>query len=82
MGFSCWPADMHEPLLIGVIFRFLSVKPWQIKGSTKMYAVGRELRRMFEESEVGSRAVLCKLWSLGCDLESMPEHMVRQLLFL
>ena len=82
VGFLCWPADMHEPLLIGVLFPFLSVIPWQIKGSPKMYAVGRELRKMFEESEVGTRSVLRKLWTLGCDLSSMPEHMVRQLLFL
>ena len=82
VGFSCWPAEMHEPLLIGVLFPFLSVVPWQIKGAAKMYAVGRELRKMLEESEVGTRSLLCKLWSLGCDLQSMPEHMVRQLLFL
>jgi hypothetical protein len=82
VGFSCWGIDMHEPLLIGILFPFLSVKPWQIKGSPKMFAVGRELRQVLLESEMGTRDLLCKLWALGCDLSTMPEHMVRQLLFL
>lgn len=82
VGFSCWTSCMHEPLLIGILFPFLSVRPWQIKGAPKMFAVGRELRKVLEESEVGTRDLLCKLWTLGCDLSTMPEHMVRQLLFL
>ncbi|KAI2503865.1 hypothetical protein MHU86_10590 [Fragilaria crotonensis] len=80
VGFSCWPANMHEPLLIGILFPFLSVSPWQIKGTPKMYAVGRELRGVFKESEMGARNILRKLWALGCDLSTLPEHMVRQLL--
>ena len=82
VGFSCWPSSMHEPLLIGILFPFLSVQPWQIKGTAKMFAVGRELRKMLQDSEVGTRDLLRKLWTLGCDLQSMPEHMVRQLLFI
>jgi hypothetical protein len=60
VGFSCWSIDMHEPLLIGILFPFLSVKPWQIKGSPKMFAVGRELRQVLVESEVGTRDLLRK----------------------
>jgi hypothetical protein len=62
VGFSCWPKSMHEPLLIGILFPFLSVRPWQIKGTAKMFAVGRELRKMLEESEMGSRDLLRKFW--------------------
>ena len=82
VGFSCWPSCMHEPLLIGILFPFLSVRPWQIKGTPKMFAVGRELYKMLEGPEVGTRDFLRKFWSLGCNLQSLPEHMVRQLLFL
>jgi hypothetical protein len=82
VGFSCWSIDMHEPLLIGILFPFLSVKPWQIKGSPKMFAVGRELRQVLVESEVGTRDLLRKLWALGWDLSTLPEHMVRKLLFI
>jgi hypothetical protein len=80
IGFSCWPANMHEPLLIGILFPFLSVKPWQIRGTPKMYAVGRELRRVFKESEVDTRDLLRQFWLLCVDLERMPEHVVRKLL--
>lgn len=82
VGFSCWPTEMHEPLLIGILFPFLRVKPWQIKGTPKMFAVGRQLRGLLQESEMESGNILRKLWSLCGDLPSMPEHMVRQLLFL
>ena len=82
MGSSFWPAETHEPVLIGLLFPFLSVPPWKIRGSGKIYAVGQELRKMFEDSELGSRNILRKLWALGCDLCTMPEHMVRQLLFI
>jgi hypothetical protein len=30
IGFSYWPSCMHEPLLIGLVFPFLRVKPWQL----------------------------------------------------
>ena len=82
VGFSCWPAALHEPLLIGILFPFLSVKPWQIKGSPKMFAVGRELRKVLQESEVESGRVLRKLWLPCLNLQPMPEHMVRQLLLV
>lgn len=72
VGFSCWPTEMHEPLLIGILFPFLRVKPWQIKGTPKMFAVGRQLRGLLQESEMESGNILRKLWSLCGDLPSMP----------
>ena len=80
VGSSIWPLTMHEPLLIGILFPILSCKPWQVRGSPKMYAVGREVRRMFEASEVGVRNLLRKFWTLCVDLQEMPEHVVRKLL--
>ena len=80
VGTSCWSLSMHEPLLIGLLFPFISAKPWQIRGSNKMHAVGREVRRVFADSEVDARDFLRKLWTLCVDLQSMPEHMVLRLL--
>ena len=28
-----WPAEIHGPLLIGVLFPFISANPWQLRGS-------------------------------------------------
>ena len=45
-----------------------------------MYAVAREVRRVFDDSEVDARDFLRKLWSLCIDLKDLPEHVVRKLL--
>ena len=50
VGTSCWSSSMHKPLLIGLLFPFISAKPWQIRGSNKMHAVGWEVRRVFADS--------------------------------
>ena len=42
VGSACWSAAMHEPLLIGILFPILRFKPWQIKGTPKMFALGRK----------------------------------------
>jgi hypothetical protein len=31
-----WPAEMFEPLSIGIVFPFLPVRPWQVCGAPKM----------------------------------------------
>ena len=80
IGISCWPTTMHEPLLIGIVFPFLSCRPWQIRGTPKMYAVGRELRRLLQESEVDAGNLLRQFWSQCFNLGGMPEHVVRKLL--
>jgi hypothetical protein len=83
VGFSCWGTDMHEPLLIRILFSLFSVKLWQIKGLPKMFAVGTmELRQVLVESEMGTRIFCTKVGHLDGISSTMPEHMVRQMLFL
>ena len=50
VGSHVWSRSMHEPLLIGILFPFIRVKPWQLRGTPKMYAVGRQLRHLFQEA--------------------------------
>ena len=76
-----WPKNMHEPLLIGIAFPFLRVKPWQLRGSTKLLAVGRELREVPGGEEVDQRDILRKLWSECHGLRTMPENVMRKLLY-
>jgi hypothetical protein len=47
-----------------------------------MYAMGRELRRMFSEAQMDSRMILCQFWERCIGLQNMPEHVVRELLYL
>jgi hypothetical protein len=56
LGLSAWPFEMFEPSVVGLIFPFLSVAPWQLRGSPKMYAVGRQLQaESVERRGVGRR---------------------------
>ena len=72
---------MHEPLLIGVLFPFLSVKPWQLRGTPKMYSVGRELRRLFQTPELDPRDFLRQFWRSCLGVQHLPECVVRRLLY-
>ena len=52
VGTDMWPKNMHEPLLIGILFPFISIKPWQLRNTNKMHAVGRQLRKVFQDKDV------------------------------
>ena len=82
VGFSTiWPHDMHEPLLIGVLFPFLRSKPWQLRNTPKMFAVGRDLRGLFKDSPMDTGDFLCKFWEFCFGLQRLPENVVRKMLY-
>ena len=81
VGSKVWPADMHEPLLIGLLFPFLRVKPWQLRGTPKMHAVGRDVRGLFADPEVDPGNFLRKFWSTSLGLQHMSEKLVRKMLY-
>ena len=80
LGSSAWSTEMFEPCVVGLIFPFLSVAPWQLRGSPKMYAVGRELRKVWKDEKLDARNILRKLCVLAKRLHSVPVDVVRQLL--
>jgi hypothetical protein len=47
-----------------------------------MFALGRQLRAVLQDSDVESGKLLRKLRALGRELPTLSEHMVRQLLFI
>ena len=81
VGTDMWSREMHEPLLIGILFPFISVKPWQLRGTPKMHSVGRQLRQVFQESAVDASNILRELWVRCVDLKGMSEPVVRKLLY-
>ena len=81
VGSEVWPSSMHEPLLIGILFPFIRVKPWQLQGCPKMYAVGRQLHQVFKASTVDASNLLREFWTCCIDLEGLPEPLVRKLLY-
>ena len=62
------------------IFPFIRCEPWQLRGSPKMYPVGRQLRKVFDESEVDSGDFLRKFWTSCIELQDLSKPMVRKLL--
>ena len=82
VGSSIWASDMHEPLLIGILFPFLRVEPWQLQGSPKMYSMGGKLRDMFKNSEMDVCHFLREFWSFCINLQGLSKPMVRRLLYL
>ena len=80
-GRSFWGSDLHEPLLIGILFPFLSVKPWQLRSTPKMFSVARKVRGLCQDDEVDLRNLLRKFWDQCHRLRSMQQGMVRKLLY-
>ena len=81
LGSDMWPKSMHEPLLIGILFPFIRAKPWQLRGTPKMYAMGRQLRQVFQETPMDAGHLLRQFWSCCINLEGMSEPLVRKLLY-
>ena len=81
-GTPGWPTHMHEPLLIGLLFPFLRHSPWQLRGTPKMHALGRELRSLLQDKDVDARDLLRKFWLQCFGLGKMREDVVRKMLYL
>ena len=73
---------MHEPVLIGLVFLFISAKPWQLRGTPKMFAMGRELHRLLgDHQEMDPSPVLRKFWARCLGLRNVPETLVRKVIY-
>jgi hypothetical protein len=80
IGCPFWPQKMFEPLTIGLCFPFISSPPWQLRGTLKMLAVVRQMRRVFKEESLVAGSVFCKLLLVRRRIRTMPENVVRRLL--
>ena len=81
VGSTIWPMELFEPLLIGVVFPFLSFSPWQLKGTPKMLSLGRKLSRMWEGEQMDAGNLLREFCNTRRRLEQMPRDVVRNLLY-
>jgi hypothetical protein len=81
-GKSFWPSNMHEPILIGILFPFIRCYPWQLRSTPRMFAMAREVRNLRDGTEVDLRDLLRKFWVQCHRLGNMPPDVVRRMLFL
>ena len=72
---------MFEPLIIGFCLPFIRCRPWCIKGTPKLCATERKLQKMWKEEGVDGRDYLRKFLLEVRKLPSVPEHVVRSLLY-
>lgn len=66
-----WPAEMHEPLLIGLTLRFSSKPPWQLRNSPSVLALGRALHEMWADVSGDERHLLRQLCMLPTTMDSL-----------
>jgi hypothetical protein len=79
-GHRAWPMQMHEPLTIAFLFPFISQKPWQLRGSVQLLALGRQLCRVWAGNEGNKGLILRKLWGYQRRLENLPAKLASKLL--
>ena len=80
-GTPGWPAKMFEPLTIGIAFPFLHCRPWELKGTPKMFHMARQVRRMYKDPEVDPGSFLRQLLLECRRIRTMPQDVVRKVLF-
>ena len=81
-GLTCWPKEMHEPLILAFVFPFIRFQPWCLKGTPKVYAMARKMQALWKEKKLDGGSDLCKFLLEIKRLSTMPEHVVRDVLHL
>ena len=80
VGTHFWGLREHEPLLVGVAFPLLSVRPWRLRGVPFLERVVRELSNLPSTTPYWGWDILQQLFSSMWMLGTMSESMVRKVL--
>ena len=75
-----WDATNHEPLVIGIVYPFVPHRPWQLRNTPKLRAVGRKLRSVWKESPGDARALLRQLHLFTRSLSTLSKGMMWSML--
>lgn len=76
-----WTADNFEPLTVALIFPYLPYRPFQLKGTPKMFQMGRELSQVFKEHNLDGGNILCKFLLEVRKFQTMPSRVVWKMLY-
>ena len=77
-----WPSTSYEPLTVGILFPYISYRPFQLKKTFKMCYMGRRLCKVFKENHLDGRDILLKLLLEVRRYETMSRSMVWRMLYL
>ena len=75
-----WNESHHEPLVVGIVFPFVSHRPWQLRNAPKLRAVARELRSLWKKDPELARGFLRQLCLFTRSLSSLSKSLVWNLL--
>ena len=78
---SFWPATNHESLIIALIFPYLSFRPFQLRGTPKMFYMGRKLSRLLQEDQMDARDILLKFLLEVRNFQTMSQSLVWKMLY-
>ena len=76
-----WPATCFEPLTVAILFPYLSHRPFQLKGTPKMFYMGRSLCKVFKENKVDGGHLLFKFLLEVRKYKSVSCSMVWKMLY-
>jgi len=79
--FPWWPSSMFEPLVLGLTLRFIHSFPWQLRNTPGVLDLGGQVRSLWRQSNADVRNLLRQLCELPDVLDSMPEGLVREVLY-
>lgn len=79
-GSECWPANMFEPLYLGIVLPFTHHRPWQLKRAPLILEMEREMRCLLRSGEADGRDILRKLLKLNSRLSALSKDVARQVL--
>jgi hypothetical protein len=80
-GSEGWLCEMFEALTIGIVFPFLSTRPWQLRGTPKMLHLGRTMSHMPSDTNLVTGNLLRELCQQMWNLRSVSEDVVRKVLY-
>ena len=78
--YDWWPASMHESLIIGLYFPYLSRCPWELKKTQLLVGMEWKMRKMFKEDPASAGDLLSEFFRFTRRLDSMPVHVLRSVL--
>ena len=81
-GPTFWPAEMHEPLLVGILLPFSNRRPWSFRRAPLLVEMGRNLREVLTTGQGDGGDILRKLLTLPGLVASLPERMACGVLHL
>jgi hypothetical protein len=75
-----WDDSQYEPLVVGIVFPFVTYRPWQLRNTPKLLAVARKLRTLWKEDPASARDFLRKFCLFTRTLDTLSKGLVWELL--